>query len=60
MKSVSQNPRPTYSHFVDRIIPVTAHAAFDKASAYFKIKLHWIAVDPVTRQVDLKQVRRAM
>ncbi|KAI0320847.1 pyridoxal phosphate-dependent transferase [Amylostereum chailletii] len=44
----------------EMVIPVTAHAAFDKASSYFKIKLHWIPVDPVTRRVDLKRMRRAI
>lgn len=43
-----------------RIVPVTAHAAFDKAAAYFKIKIHKIPVDAVTRKVNLKHVRRAM
>lgn len=44
----------------NRIIPVSAHAAFDKAGAYFNIKIHHIAVDPITRKVDLKRVARAM
>ncbi|KAI0029475.1 PLP-dependent transferase [Vararia minispora EC-137] len=44
----------------EMIVPESAHAAFDKASAYFKIKLHTIPVDLVTRQVDLKRVRRAI
>jgi hypothetical protein len=39
---------------------VTAHAAFDKAGEYFGIKIHHIPVDPYTRQVDIKHVRRAM
>ncbi len=30
------------------VIPVTAHAAFDKACHYFKIKLRHVPVDPVT------------
>ena len=44
----------------DRVVPASAHAAFDKAAAYFKIKLHSIPVDPATRRVNLKRVRRAM
>jgi len=44
----------------EMIIPASAHAAFDKAAAYFQIKLHSIPVNPETRQVDLKQVRRAI
>ena len=45
---------------VDSIVPLTAHAAFDKAAAYLKIKCHSIPVDPITRQADLRRVRRAM
>ncbi|KAB5596036.1 Sphinganine-1-phosphate aldolase [Ceratobasidium theobromae] len=44
----------------EMIIPVTAHAAFDKAGEYFGIKIHHIPVDPQTRQVDIKHVRRAI
>ncbi|CAE6430482.1 unnamed protein product [Rhizoctonia solani] len=44
----------------EMIIPVTAHAAFDKAGKYFGIKIHHIPVDPYTRQVDIKHVRRAI
>ncbi|THH12743.1 hypothetical protein EW146_g7415 [Bondarzewia mesenterica] len=44
----------------EMVIPASAHAAFDKAAAYLKIKLHSIPVDRVTRQVDLKRVSRAM
>lgn len=43
-----------------RIVPVSAHAAFAKAASYFKIKIHIIPVDPVTRKVNLKLVRRAI
>ena len=43
-----------------RIVPATAHAAFDKGAAYMGIKLHEIPVDPVTRKVNLSRVRRAM
>lgn len=43
-----------------RIVPVTAHAAFDKGAAYMGVKVHEVPVDPVTRQVNLKRVRRAM
>ncbi|EWC47596.1 hypothetical protein DRE_03216 [Drechslerella stenobrocha 248] len=40
------------------IIPKTAHAAFDKAGYYFKIKVHHVELDPVTYKVDLKRVAR--
>ena len=43
-----------------RIIPSSAHAAFDKGAAYLKIKVHTIPVDPVTRKVNIKRVKRAM
>jgi hypothetical protein len=43
-----------------RIIPSSAHAAFDKAGAYLKIKVRQVRVDPVTRKVPIKRVARAM
>ncbi|KAI5791663.1 pyridoxal phosphate-dependent transferase [Peziza echinospora] len=42
----------------EMVVPVTAHAAFDKAGSYFKIKVHHIAVDPITLKVDLKKLDR--
>lgn len=42
------------------IIPVSAHAAFDKAGTYFGIKIHHIPVDPVTRKVLIHLVARAI
>ncbi|KNZ80220.1 Sphingosine-1-phosphate lyase [Termitomyces sp. J132] len=44
----------------EMVIPSTAHAAFDKGAAYLKIKIHTIPVDPVTRRVDIKRVKRAI
>ncbi|KAF9050348.1 pyridoxal phosphate-dependent transferase [Panaeolus papilionaceus] len=44
----------------EMIISTTAHAAFDKGAAYMGIKVHTIPVDPYTRQVDLKRVKRAI
>ena len=43
-----------------RVVPMSAHAAFDKGAAYLKIKVHTVPVHPVTRQVDLARVKRAM
>ncbi|KAJ6260203.1 hypothetical protein Dda_4427 [Drechslerella dactyloides] len=40
------------------IIPKTAHAAFDKAGYYFKMKVHHVELDPVTYKVDLKRVAK--
>jgi sphinganine-1-phosphate aldolase len=42
------------------VVPITAHAAFDKGADYFNIKLIHVPVDPITGQVDLKKVRRAI
>ncbi|CCK73017.1 sphinganine-1-phosphate aldolase DPL1 KNAG_0M01640 [Huiozyma naganishii CBS 8797] len=42
----------------EMIVPVTAHAGFDKAAYYFGIKLHHVELDPVTFKVDLRKVRR--
>jgi len=44
----------------EMIVPASAHAAFDKGAAYLKIKVHTIPVDPITRKVDLKRVKRAI
>jgi len=44
----------------EMIIPSSAHAAFDKGAAYLKIKVHTIPVDPVTRKVNIKRVKRAI
>jgi sphinganine-1-phosphate aldolase len=43
-----------------RIIPISAHAAFDKAAQYFGIKVHHMPVDPMSRKVQIKRVRRAI
>ncbi|KAJ6476032.1 pyridoxal phosphate-dependent transferase [Mycena vitilis] len=42
------------------IVPSSAHAAFDKGAAYLKIKVHVVPVDPYTRKVDLRAVKRAI
>ncbi|KAI0745932.1 PLP-dependent transferase [Earliella scabrosa] len=44
----------------EMIIPISAHAAFDKGAAYMGIKVHTIPVHPETRQVDIKRVARAI
>lgn len=43
-----------------RVIPSSAHAAFWKASEYFNIKLHVIAVNQKTRKADVKAMKRAI
>ncbi|KAJ3512940.1 hypothetical protein NLJ89_g3237 [Agrocybe chaxingu] len=42
------------------IVPESGHAAFDKGAAYLGIKVHTIPLDPYTRQVDIKRVKRAI
>ncbi|EJU04158.1 PLP-dependent transferase [Dacryopinax primogenitus] len=42
------------------VVPVSAHAAFYKAAAYFKMKVQMIPVDLITRKVDIERVRRAI
>ncbi|KAI0630423.1 PLP-dependent transferase [Trametes polyzona] len=44
----------------EMVVPISAHAAFDKGAAYLGIKVHTIPVHPETRQVDLKRVARAI
>lgn len=44
----------------EMIVPISAHAAFDKAAKYFKIKIHFIPVDVESRKVNLKLVKRAI
>ncbi|GAA5939333.1 hypothetical protein JCM1841_002938 [Sporobolomyces salmonicolor] len=44
----------------EMVVPISAHAAFDKASKYFGIKIHHIPVDPKTRKVDIRRVKRAI
>ncbi|KIJ60028.1 hypothetical protein HYDPIDRAFT_32607 [Hydnomerulius pinastri MD-312] len=44
----------------EMIVPATAHAAFDKGAAYMGVKVHMIPVDPITRKVNMKRVRRAI
>eukprot|EP01100_Stratorugosa_tubuloviscum_P007834 TRINITY_DN3221_c1_g1_i1.p1 TRINITY_DN3221_c1_g1~~TRINITY_DN3221_c1_g1_i1.p1 ORF type:complete len:551 (-),score=254.51 TRINITY_DN3221_c1_g1_i1:93-1745(-) len=42
------------------VVPVTAHAAFDKAGQYFGIKIIHVAVNQQTCQVDLNAMRKAI
>ena len=41
------------------VLPVSAHAAFDKAGDYFGIRVVHVPVDATTRQADLALMRRA-
>lgn len=42
------------------VVPVTAHAAFDKAAAMLDMVIRHVKVDPVTQEVDLKAMRRTI
>ncbi|KAJ1743289.1 Dihydrosphingosine phosphate lyase [Coemansia sp. RSA 989] len=42
------------------VVPITAHAAFDKAAEYFNIGITHIPVDPKTQKVDVKAMKRAI
>jgi sphinganine-1-phosphate aldolase len=44
----------------EMVVPVSAHAAFEKAAHYFKIKMRPIPVDQESRRVDLNAVKRAI
>lgn len=41
-------------------MPVTAHAAFDKAAALMDITIKHVKIDPVTCKVDIKAMERAI
>ena len=42
------------------VVPVTAHAAFDKAAAMLDMVIRHVKVDPVTQEVDLNAMKRAI
>jgi sphinganine-1-phosphate aldolase len=42
------------------VIPVTAHPAFDKAAAYFGMRVTHVPVDPDTTIVDIQAMRKAI
>jgi glutamate/tyrosine decarboxylase-like PLP-dependent enzyme len=42
------------------VIPVTAHPAFSKAAAYFGLRVKHVPVDPDTKAVDIRAMRRAI
>ncbi|KAJ1966761.1 Dihydrosphingosine phosphate lyase, partial [Dimargaris xerosporica] len=44
----------------EMVVPVTVHAAFEKAAEYFGITLIQVPVDAVTQKVDLTSVKRAI
>ncbi|XP_076332013.1 sphingosine-1-phosphate lyase [Tachypleus tridentatus] len=42
----------------EMVVPLTAHAAFEKASHIMRIKIHFAPVDPTTMQVNIKAMRK--
>nr|CAG4640818.1 EOG090X051L [Eulimnadia texana] len=42
------------------LMPVTAHAAFNKAAQLYRMKLVTVPVDPVTFKVDVRAMRKAI
>jgi sphinganine-1-phosphate aldolase len=42
------------------VMPVSAHAAFDKACHYFRVKCVHVAVDKKTMKADVKAMKRAI
>jgi hypothetical protein len=38
-------------------VPITAHAAFDKAAHFFRIRIHHVPVDPHTKQVNTRLLK---
>lgn len=46
--------------FPEIVCSVSAHCAFEKAAAYFRMKIRHIPVDPRTRMVDLSAMKNAI
>jgi len=42
------------------VIPLTAHPAFDKAAAYFGLRVKRVPINPDTTTVDIRAMRRAI
>lgn len=42
----------------EMVVPITAHAGFNKAAYYFGIKLRHVDLDPITYKVDLRKMER--
>jgi sphinganine-1-phosphate aldolase len=44
----------------EMLVPISAHAAFDKAGEYFRIQVRHIPLEKDTGRVDLKRLRKAI
>lgn len=42
------------------VIPVTAHAAFDKAADWLQLEIRKVPIDPKTMKVDTRKMRKMM
>lgn len=42
------------------IVPVTAHAGFDKAADWLRLEIRKVPLDPKTMKVDMRKMRRMM
>ena len=42
------------------VVPITAHAAFDKGAAMLDMPIIHVPVDPVTYRVDLNKMKRSI
>jgi len=42
------------------VVPVSAHAAFDKAAHYFSMQITHVPVDPVTMRADVAAMKKAI
>jgi sphinganine-1-phosphate aldolase len=47
-------------HHPEIVIPVTAHPAFEKAAAYFGMRVTRVPVNPDTTTVDIRAMRKAI
>ncbi len=46
--------------YPNMVVPITAHAAFDKGAAMLDMQIIHVEVDPVTMRVDLKKMKKAI
>jgi len=60
MKTYRDRARDRGIQHPELVLPVSAHAAFDKACHYFDIKLVHIPVDPITYRADMNAMKKAI
>lgn len=44
----------------EMVIPITAHSAFDKAAQYLKIRVRYVPINPISTQVDINAMKKAI